>query len=363
MSKNDCSAKQLQSHLMNGVSHMIPVVVTGGILFAVATMLSLNSVTTQGSVQSTNIVIEVLSKIGGVGLGLMVPVLSAYIAASFADRPGIAPGLICGQLAVNVGSGFIGGIISGILCGLLAEQLKHIALPKSMLSLKSIMIIPLVTSLVVGTVMICIIGTPCAWILKSLTSWLSGMSGTSAVVVGAICGAMIAFDLGGPINKVAYSTGVAVVGTEVLSGNNCYFFGPIALAICVPPIAAGLASLIFKKKFSPEERDAGIGAIVMGACGITEGAITYTTADPARMMPINIISCAFAGGLAGLLGTYCNAGWGGLVVLPVASIGTYLIALSAGILLYLLLVYLFKKDYLASDAKNADENLDIQIEF
>ena len=147
-----------------------------------------------------------------------------------------------------------------------------------MLSLKSIMIIPLVTSLVVGTVMICIIGTPCAWILKSLTSWLSGMSGTSAVVVGAICGAMIAFDLGGPINKVAYSTGVAVVGTEVLSGNNCYFFGPIALAICVPPIAAGLASLIFKKKFSPEERDAGIGAIVMGACGITEGAITYTTA-------------------------------------------------------------------------------------
>ena len=364
MGKSTSGAQKLQQHLMNGVSHMIPVVVTGGILFAIATMLSLNSVTTEGSVQASNIVIDVLSKIGGTGLGLMVPVLSAYIAASFADRPGIAPGLICGQLAVTVGSGFIGGIISGILCGLLAEQLKKVQLPKSMQSLKSIMIIPLVTSLVVGTIMICVVGAPCAWLLDTLTKWLTSMSGASAIIVGIICGAMIGFDLGGPVNKVAYSTGAAVVGTEVMAGNNCAFFGPIALAICVPPIAVGLASFIFKSKFSQEERDAGIGAIVMGACGITEGAISYTTTDPGRMIPINVISCAFAGGIAGALGTYCNAAWGGLVVLPVTSIATYLISLAAGIVLYLALVFFFKKDYVEEETSSVEaDDLDIQIEF
>lgn len=362
MSERAGSAGRFQQHLMNGVSYMIPVVVTGGILYAIATMLSMNSVTTAGSVQASNVVIDVLSKIGGVGLGLMVPVLSAFIAESYADRPGIAPGLICGQLAVSVGSGFIGGIIAGILSGVIASQLKKINLPKSMQSLKSILIIPILTSLIVGTIIICVIGAPCAWLLSTLTTWLSGMTGASAALVGVICGAMIAFDLGGPINKVAYSTGVAIVGTEVLAGNNCTFFGPVAIAICLPPIAIGLASFLFKKKFSEEERDAGIGAIVMGCCGITEGAISYTTADPVHLMPINIISCAITGGIAGALGTYCNAAWGGLVVLPVTSVVTYLISLAIGIAIYLALVFFFKPDYVAPETDEI-EDIDIQIEM
>ncbi len=355
---------RLQQHLMNGVSYMIPVVVTGGILYAVATMLSMGTVTTEGSVQASNIVIDVFSQIGGVGLGLMVPVLSAYIAASFADRPGIAPGLICGQLAVNVGSGFIGGIVAGVLCGLIARELKKVKLPKSMQSLMSIMIIPIATSLIVGTIIICVVGAPCAWLLETVTEWLTGMNGAGAAVVGAICGAMIAFDLGGPVNKVAYSTGVAVVGTEVLAGNNCTFFGPIALAICLPPIGIGIASMLFKDRFTQDERDAGIGSVIMGVCGITEGAISYTASDPAHLIPINVVSSAIAGGVAGALGVWCNAGWGGMVVLPVTSIVSYLASFGVGMAVYLGLVYLFKPK--CGDAKpdeTVDEDIDIQIEL
>lgn len=353
--------KDTRKHLMNGVSHMIPVVVSGGIIFAVATMLSMNTVQTSASVSDQGI-IGILSQIGGVGLGLMVPVLSAYIAASIADRPGIAPGLIGGQLAVNVGAGFIGGIISGLLAGICAQLLKHIPLPKSIQSLKSIIIIPICSALIVGFVMISVVGAPCAWLLETLTNWLTSMDGAGAVLVGAITGAMIGTDLGGPINKVAYSTGVAVVGTVVVAGQNCTFMGPISMAIGLPPIAVGIATFFFKKKFSQEEKDAGVGAIAMGLCGITEGAISYTTADPLHMIPINIISCAIAGAVAGGLGVYCNAAWGGVVVLPVTSALTYLFSLLVGIGVYLLLIAFFKKEYVEEE-ETVEEDIDIEIEF
>lgn len=356
--------KNLRQHLMNGVSYMIPVVVSGGILFAVATMLSINSVTTSGAVQGGGLV-DVLSQIGGVGLGLMVPVLSAYIAASIADRPGIAPGLICGQLAVNVGAGFIGGVVAGLLSGILAEYLKKIPLPKSMRSLKSILIIPIGTSLIVGAVIICVIGAPCAWLLETLTAWLTNMSGSGAILVGAITAAMIGFDLGGPINKVAFSTGAALVGTMVAAGENCAFMGPVAIAIGLPPISVGIATFLFRKKFSQEERDAGIGAIAMGVCGITEGAISYTTADPVHMIPINMISCAVAGAVAGGLHVYCNAAWGGVVILPVASALTYLLSLAIGVVVYLALIAVFKKDYHEPEAEEeiSLDDLDIALEL
>lgn len=357
--------KNMRQHLMNGVSHMIPVVVSGGILFAVATMLSVGSITTSGAVTATNPVIDLLKQLGGIGLGLMVPVLSAFIADSIADRPGIAPGLICGQLAVNVGSGFIGGIIAGILAGIVAQELKRIRLPQAMQSLIPILIIPIVTTLVVGAIILYVVGGPCAWLLDTLTGWLTGMSGAGAILVGAITGAMIGFDLGGPVNKVAYSTGVAIVGTEVAAGANCAFFGPIALAIGLPPIALGIESFVFRSKFSDEERNAGIGAIIMGACGITEGAISYTTSDPGRLIPINVISCAVGGAVAGALGTYCNAAWGGLVILPVTSVATYVVSLAIGVATHMALVFLLKKEYVEEDTGEAttSDDLDIEIEF
>lgn len=355
--------KNTRQHLMNGVSHMIPVVVSGGIIYAVATMLSMSAVQ-QGAGVSSEGFVGVLAQIGSVGLGLMVPVLSAYIAASIADRPGIAPGLIGGQLSVNVGAGFIGGIVSGLLAGICAYYLKKLPLPKSIQSLKSIIIIPICSALIVGFVMICVIGGPCAWLLTTLNDWLTSMSGAGAILVGAITGAMICFDLGGPLNKVAYSTGAAVVGTMVVAGENCAFMGPIAIAIGLPPIALGLESLIFKKKFTQEEQEAGIGAIAMGICGITEGAISYTTASPI-LLPINMISGAVAGAVAGALGVYCNAAWGGLVILPVTSALTYLVSMAIGIAVHMALVVVLKKEHVAepAEADASADDLDIEFEF
>lgn len=353
--------KNTRQHLMNGVSYMIPVVVAGGIIYAVATMLSMSGVQAGAGVSSEGFT-GVLAQIGSVGLGLMVPVLSAYIAASIADRPGIAPGLIGGQLAVNVGAGFIGGIVSGLLAGICAFYLKKISLPTSVQSLKSILIIPIGASLIVGIIMICVVGGPCAWLLNTLTEWLTSMSGAGAVIVGAITGAMICFDLGGPLNKVAYSMGAAMVGTVVVAGENCTFMGPIAIAIALPPIALGLESILFKKKFTQEETDAGVGAIAMGICGITEGAISYTTSNPI-FLPINVVSGAVAGAVAGALGVYCDAAWGGLVVLPVTSALTYIVSLATGLAVHILLTMLLKKDKSDAPAEEQEESLDEELEI
>lgn len=359
MSDLIATLKDTRQHLMNGVSHMIPVVVAGGIIFAVATMLSMSSVQ-QGAGVSSEGVIGILAQIGGTGLGLMVPVLSAFIAASIADRPGIAPGLIGGQLAVNVGAGFIGGILAGLLAGICAFLLKKLPLPKSIRSLKSIIIIPIVSSLVVGFAMICVIGGPCAWLLNVMTEWLTGMDGASAILVGAVTGAMICFDLGGPLNKVAYSTGAAVVGTMVAAGQNSTFMGPISVAIAIPPIALGIESMVLRGKFTGEEREAGIGAIAMGICGITEGAISYTTASPI-LIPINVVSGAIGGAIAGALGVYCNAAWGGLVVLPVTSALTYAASLAAGIVAHMVLVFFLKRE--GKPAASDEEELEIEFEL
>ena len=214
--------------------------------------------------------------------------------------------------------------------------------------------------MITGFVIVVLVGNPCAALLKFLEGWLGDMTGSAAILVGAITGAMIAFDLGGPLNKVAYSTGAALVGTTVAAGDNCSFMGPIGLAICIPPIGAGVASLVLKKKFSQAERDAGIGAIAMGCCGITEGAISYTTADPVRMIPINMVSCAIAGAIAGALGVYDNAAWGGLVVLPVTSIATYFLCTVIGVAIYVALCAIFKKDYV--EKEEVVEDIDISFE-
>ena len=353
--------KNIRQYLMNGVSHMIPVVVSGGIIFAVATMISMNSVQSGEGVVNSGLA-GMLSQIGGVGLGMMVSVLSAYIAYSIADRPGLAAGFIGGQLAVNVGAGFIGGIVAGIIAGVSAYFLKKIPLPKSIQSLKSIIIIPLCSVLIVGIIMVAVIGGPCAWLLAELTQWLTTMDTTGAILIGAITGAMIGFDLGGPLNKVAYSTGVAIVGTMVAAGENCAFFGPIAIAIGLPPIGVGIATFILSKKFSEAEKKAAIGSIAMGVCGITEGAISYTTADPLRMIPINVVSCAITGAIAGAFGVYCNAAWGGLVILPVTSAGTYILCMAIGICIYVGLCALFKRDYVEKTDKTEEEE-DIDIVF
>ena len=358
--------KNLRTHLMNGVSYMIPVVVGGGILMAVAVLI-----TGEGAspVWGDGIAYW-LWTIGADALGLMVPVLSAYIAYSIADRPGIAPGLAGGIMALNIpigfeegavvyaSAGFLGGIITGILAGIFAQYLKKIPLPKSMQSLKSIIIIPVVSILLIGIIMFGALGGPIAMFMEWLEGILKGMQDGNIMLVSALAGLMIAFDLGGPVNKVAFSIlMVAFIGDGIYQ-----FAAPVGIAICIPPIGAGVASLILKKKFSREERDAGVGAIAMGFCGITEGAISYTTADPGRMIPINMISSAIAAGLAGLLGVgkTSAAAWGGLIVTPVISNPLmYVVCILVGVVVYVGLCAVLKKNYV----EHEEEVGDVDISF
>ena len=402
--------KNTKQHLMNGVSYMIPVVVGGGILMAIAVLL-----TGEGAAPGWGSGLPYwLWTIGADALGLMCPVFAAYIAYSIADRPGIAVGMAGGFMALNIptglgapvqtlveitkgvtvpdgavlttidnvqyyvnstrtvqtaSAGFIGAAIAGLISGIVAHYLKKIPLPKSMQSLKSIIIIPVVGVLIVGAIMFSC-GAPIAsfmtWLEGVMTDMAHGNHGSLALAgISALASLMIAFDLGGPVNKVAYSIlMVAFVGTGIYT-----FAAPVGIAICIPPIGCGVASLVLRKKFSPEEQNAGIGAIAMGCCGITEGAISYTAADPTRMIPINMIASAIAGGLAGFLGVGAkmSACWGGLIVAPViqgesfmSGWPLYVICILVGVAIYVGLCALLKKDYVAPEPEDLG---DVDISF
>lgn len=402
--------KNTKQHLMNGVSYMIPVVVGGGILMAIAVLL-----TGEGAAPGWGSGLPYwLWTIGADALGLMCPVFAAYIAYSIADRPGIAVGMAGGFMALNIptglgapvqtlveitkgvtvpdgavlttidnvqyyvnstrtvqtaSAGFIGAAIAGLIAGIVAHYLKKIPLPKSMQSLKSIIIIPVVGVLIVGAIMLSC-GAPIAsfmtWLEGVMTNMAHGNHGSLALAgISALASLMIAVDLGGPVNKVAYSIlMVAFVGTGIYT-----FAAPVGIAICIPPIGCGVASLVLRKKFSPEEQNAGIGAIAMGCCGITEGAISYTAADPTRMIPINMIASAIAGGLAGFLGVGAkmSACWGGLIVAPViqgesfmSGWPLYVICILVGVAIYVGLCALLKKDYVAPEPEDLG---DVDISF
>lgn len=343
--------KNTRAHLMNGVSYMIPVVVGGGILCAIAMMINGGS----AAVPETGFAAQ-LWTIGASGLGLMVAVFSAFIAMSIADRPGFAPGLLGGYLSSQVGAGFLGGIVTGLVC----YYLKKLPLPKSVQSLKSIIIIPIVGLLITGGLMVCVLGGPLSAVNTGLTTWLTHMSDGSKVVLGIIVGCMIAFDLGGPVNKVAYSMMAVAIGAGAYD-----YAAAAAIAIAIPPMGSGLSSILLKKKFTEEERGAGISSIILGCVGITEGAISYAAADPLHMIPINMISSAVAATISYLVGAGCAASWGGLIVLPVCTnrIG-YVIAMAAGVAVHVLLCRVLKKDVKETQQPTSgDDDVEIDLEF
>lgn len=332
--------KNLKTHLLNGVSYMIPVVVGSGILMALSVMFW--PLTGGEGVSPTGGFLKVMFDIGATGLGLMVPVMSAYIAASIADRPGIAPGLIGGAISTAVGAGFLGGIVTGIVAGVLCYYLKKIPLPKNLQSLKSIFIIPIIGTFVVGVLMYSVIGTPLANLMALLNNFLSGLTEGGKIVLGMVIGLMIAFDMGGPCNKVAYGLMVAALGDQLAWGP--LFAGACTAAIAIPPIGMGLASLIFRKKFTKQERDTGISAIILGSVGITEGAIPYATADPLRVIPSIMIGSAVGGMLCTGLGVTNAAAWGGFITAPTSSPWwLYCLCILAGSLVTAVLVSLLKK--------------------
>ena len=359
--------KDTRKNLMTGVSYMIPFVVAGGILLALSVLFSGSA-----SVPSEGMLGDI-ANIGVTGLGMMVPILSGYIAFSMVDRPGLAPGIIGGLIASNIGAGFLGGILSGLLAGIVVYYLKQIKLPSSLRSLGPIFIIPLIGTTIVGCLMYWVIGQPIAALMTALTAWLESMGTTNLVLLGLVLGAMIASDMGGPINKVAFGFGSAMVGTidsvtGMPSDTALSIMAGIGAAICIPPLAMGVATLVAPKKFTMEERNSGKAAIVMGMVGISEGAIPFAAADPLRCIPANMIGSAIGAAVAMGLGAGNPAPWGGWIVAPVSQnplmyiIGTLVgVAITAGIVIVL------KKPVEVADGAtanvSADEDIDLDIEI
>ncbi|MEE8729252.1 MAG: PTS fructose transporter subunit IIBC [Rahnella inusitata] len=315
-------------HLLTGVSYMLPMVVAGGLCIALSFVFGIKAFEVKGTLAAA------LMQIGGASaFALMVPVLAGFIAFSIADRPGLTPGLIGGMLAVSTGAGFLGGIIAGFLAGYVAKAISgKLKLPQSMEALKPILIIPLVASLITGLVMIYVVGTPVAKIMAGLTAWLQSLGTANAVLLGAILGAMMCTDMGGPVNKAAYAFGVALLSSSVYAP-----MAAIMAAGMVPPLAMGLATLLARNKFEQSEREGGKAALVLGLCFISEGAIPFAARDPMRVLPCCIVGGAVTGALSMAFHAQLMAPHGGLFVLLIPGAITpvlgYLISIIVGTVL------------------------------
>lgn len=327
--------QQIYKSLMNGVSYMVPFVVTGGLLIAISLSLG-GQATPEGIVVPEGTIWSTLLAIGGVAMGLMVPVLSAFIAQSIADRPGLVPGFVGGMLAANgalygsdANAGFLGGIVTGFLAGFVVLGMRKVKVPKVVQSIMPIIIIPIFASVIVGLSFIYIIGEPVAWLFQSLTDFLVGMQGGSEIILAMILGAMISFDMGGPFNKVAF-----LFGSGLIAEGNYSIMGPIAVAICIPPLALGVASFVLKNKFTRPEKEAGKAAFAMGLFGITEGAIPFASTDPVRVIP-SIVVGSMVGSVVAMLTNVTNqVAHGGPIVAVLGAVGNVLmffVAVAAGI--------------------------------
>lgn len=345
----------IKKHLLTGTSHMIPFIVAGGILFSLSVMLN-----PAGAATPTEGWLKGLADIGLAGLSLFVSVLGGYIAYSIADKPGLAPGMMGAYLADKVGAGFLGGIAAGFIAGYVVKQLKKIKLPVALKSLGSIFLYPLFGTLITGGIIVWVIGTPIAVIMESLTSWLNGLSDVGKIPLASILGAMTAFDMGGPVNKVA--TLFAQTQVDTLP----YLMGGVGVAICTPPIGMGLATLLAPKKYNTEEKEAGKAAILMGCVGITEGAIPFAANDPIRVIPSICVGAVVGNTIPFLMGVLNHAPWGGLIVLPVVEgRAAYLLGIVAGSLVTAIMVNILKKentDITEYDKENQEDD-EIDFEF
>ena len=345
----------IKKHLLTGTSHMIPFIVAGGVLFSLAVMLNPEGAATPGTGWLGD-----LAKIGNAGLELFVSVLGGYIAYSIADRPGLAPGMIGAYLADQIGAGFLGGIVAGFIAGYVVKALKKIKLPISLKSLGSIFLYPLFGTLITGGIIVWVIGAPISLLMDGLTNWLNTLNRAGKIPLAAILGAMTAFDMGGPVNKVA--TLFAQTQVDTLP----YLMGGVGVAICTPPIGMGIATLLAPKKYNTEEKEVGKAAIIMGAVGITEGAISFAANDPLRVIPSIVVGAAIGNIIPFLMGVLNHAPWGGLIVLPVVEgwLG-YILGIIVGSLITALMVNFLKKDN--KDITDYDKEIqiedDLDIEF
>ena len=328
-------------HLMTGVSFMLPFVVAGGLLIALA--FAIGGIYAGDDAQKGTIA-NALFQIGAKGgFALIVPALAGYIAFSIADRPGIAPGMIGGMLAANLGAGFIGGIAAGFVAGYGTAFLSRtIRLPKNLEGLKPVLILPVLGTLLTGLVMIYVVGTPVAVVLEWLTAWLRSLTGSNALFLGLLLGAMMAFDMGGPVNKAAYAFSVGLIASQVYTPMAATMVGGMT-----PPLALALATRLFANRFTLDEREAGNAAAVLGLAFVSEGAIPFAARDPLRVIPALMAGSGLAGAISMMVGAELRVPHGGVFVLPIPGAVThlagYVAALVAGTVASALLLGLLKK--------------------
>jgi PTS system fructose-specific IIC component len=325
-------------HLLTGVSYMLPIVVAGGLTIALSFVFGIEAFKEQGSFAAA-----LMSIGGGAAFAIMVPVLSGFIAFSIADRPGLAPGLIGGMLAVNLQAGFLGGIVSGFLAGYVAKAMRdYIKLPANFEGLKPVLVIPLLSTLVVGLLMVYVIGEPVHFIMESLTAFLQGMGSTNAVLLGLLLGGMMAVDMGGPINKAAYAFSVGLLTSDT--------FTPMAAVMAAgmtPPLGISIATFVGRNRFTKAEQEAGKAAGVLGLSFITEGAIPFAAKDPLRVIPSMVLGSAVAGAISMYFGCGLRAPHGGVFVLAipnaVSHLGWYAVAIAAGTIVTTIALLIVKR--------------------
>ena len=351
---SDSAVHTIYKHLMNGVSHMLPFVVGGGIMIALAFLLDDYTIDPSNFGMNTPIA-AFFKTVGGAAFGYMLPILAGFIAMSIADRPGLAVGFAGGVLALNgtnfadlasgqttgISGGFLAALLAGFVAGYVVEFLKKITekLPASLNGIRPMLIYPLGGILIVGAVM-CGINPVMGMINTAMTNWLNAMGGTSKVLLGAIVAGMMSIDMGGPCNKAAY-----VFGTAALASGNYEVMAAVMVGGMVPPIAIALSTTFFPKKWTPDERRNGIVNYVMGLCFVTEGAIPYAAADPIRVLPSCVIGAALAGALSMTFGCALRAPHGGIFVFPVVDHAVmYVVALAAGSIVGAIILSLLKKE-------------------
>lgn len=339
---------KIYKHLMNGVSHMLPFVVGGGILIAIAFLIDgfsvdLNSLPADQRANFGTITqaAAMFKGIGGTAFGFMLPILAGFIAMSIADRPGLAVGFVGGSIAANGTSGFLGALVAGFVAGYIVLLLKKVfsKLPESLDGMKPVLLYPLLGIFLVGVIMQFVVEPPIGALNTAINNGLNGLNGASAVVLGILLGGMMSVDMGGPVNKAAY-----VFGTASIAAGNYNIMAAVMIGGMVPPIAIALATIFFKNKFTAEERKAGPTNFIMGLSFITEGAIPFAASDPLHVLPACVVGSAVAGGLSMAFGCTLMAPHGGIFVVP--TIGNplmYLVALVIGAFIACRLLGLLKK--------------------
>ncbi|KQW13706.1 fructose-specific PTS transporter subunit EIIC [Streptomyces sp. Root369] len=329
---------KLRKWLMTGVSYMVPFVAAGGLLIALGFAIGGWQIASAPSVMKHFSWTEIdswgalLFQIGGVAFGFLIPVLAGYIAYGMADRPGLVPGFVGGMISSQIAAGFLGGLVAGLLAGGVVLAIQRIKIPPVLRGIMPVVVIPLISSLIVGFLMFVVVGKPIAEAQKGMTDWLNGLSGSNAILLGVLLGLMMCFDLGGPVNKVAYAFATAGIAVQDPSDSAMKVMAAVMAAGMVPPLGMALATTVRKKLFTETERENGKAAWVLGASFISEGAIPFAAADPLRVIPASMAGGAVTGALSMAFGATLRAPHGGIFVVPlIGSPFLYLIAIAAGV--------------------------------